>query len=110
VENQVKIVCPHCHQPSDSIKRLQIWMVIYLLIGISIQRRTVTACQSCMREQIGKNAAINILSANILWPFIILPHSLIQLSRSYGEGHDKSILAELRTISRPSSFQDKPKR
>lgn len=105
--NSIQIICPHCHQPSDSIKRSQIWLMVFVVFGYYLRRRTVTACATCMREQILSNAAMNLLTANILWPVIILPMSLYQYWRIREEGHDSSVLYDIRPVS---SFAEKPKR
>jgi hypothetical protein len=104
MEKPVEIICPHCHQPSYNIKRLQIWSIIFLFFAAARQTRTITACAGCMRREIAMNGAINILTANILFPFIILPMSVYQFWRTYEEGHDESILAEIRALSRPSNL------
>jgi hypothetical protein len=41
---------------------------------------------------IGKNLLVNLLTANIVWPFIILPWNLILLLMSFTRGHSKSVL------------------
>jgi hypothetical protein len=92
----LKIVCPHCRQSSDSIKRQNIMLVIFLFIGASWQMEQVTACDKCMRQRILVNALINILSANILWPFLILPNSLYNLYLTLEPGHSESVIEEIR--------------
>lgn len=102
MQQSIKIVCPHCDQPSDSVKKSQVWLLIFAVVGYWMQRSSVTGCSACLRRHIVRNAVINILTANIFWPFLILPHSLYQYYRTYEEGHDQNVLAEAVAISKIS--------
>ena len=83
------IRCPECGQLTDSMKRFtlpHVWL--FLWVFISYQNIEYTCCPHCMRKHIFmKGFTYNILLANILWPFIILPWSIIQLIRSFSKGH-----------------------
>lgn len=91
----LKITCPECRQPSENIKRSQIFSLFFLFVGARWQIRTFTVCDECMRREIIKNGLINILTANVLFPFIILPTSVYQYIRSYEKGHSKGVVEEL---------------
>lgn len=86
--------CPECGRFSASIKRNQmIDVIIFFFIGASTRYVTYTCCPNCMRKHIMiKGFTYNILGGNILWPFVILPWSLILLLCSYTKGHSKSVL------------------
>jgi hypothetical protein len=92
------IVCPHCGQPTHSIKQCQFLGILFLFLFAVRQTRTVNACQKCMRGKILEHAAINIVTANILFPFIILPMSIYQVIRINQPGHDEAILNEIATM------------
>lgn len=81
--------CPECGQLTDSIKRFTLphkWL--YLGCYISYQNVIFTCCPHCMRKHILiKGFTYNILLANLLWPVVILPWSIVQLIRSYKKGH-----------------------
>jgi hypothetical protein len=88
--------CPECGQNSNSIKRYTylnwcafLWFFAYW------QRKTMVACPSCMRKELGIRTAINIVLANILWPFIILPWNGILFCMTFSEGHSSSVKAML---------------
>lgn len=91
----MKIKCPQCGQPSENIKRSNIFSVFFLFVVARWQMRTMTMCDECMRGEIVKNALINILTANILFPFIILPTSIYQYVRSHEKGHSKGVVEDI---------------
>ena len=90
----IYITCPECGCPSDSIKCYT--LPDYLIfIGVYAMWREITyvCCPHCMRKHILiKGFTYTILAANGLWPFLILPWSLIQLCRSYTKGHSRKVL------------------
>jgi hypothetical protein len=90
-----KIKCPQCGQPSENIKRSNLFSMFFLVIAVRWQMRTMTMCDECMRREIVKNGAINILTSNILFPFIILPTSIYQYVRSYEKGHSKGVVEDI---------------
>jgi len=102
MQQPIKIICPHCNQPSDSMRRSQVWLLVFVVIGYWMQRSTITGCSACLRQKIVSNGLINILTANVFWPFLILPMSLYQYYRTYQEGHDETVLAEAIAISKIS--------
>lgn len=104
----IKIVCSHCHQPSENIKRFRIMWILFMFFAAGSETHIITACDRCMRRKIVINAVFNILTANILWPFIILPMSIYQFIRTYEPGHDDSVLAEIREFYRSSTLSKKP--
>lgn len=83
------IRCPECGQPTDSLKRYtlpHLWIFLYVYLGW--QNIEFTCCPHCMRKHILiKGFTYEILLANVLWPFIILPWCLVQLIRSFIKGH-----------------------
>ena len=95
MDSGLKAICPQCRQPSHSIKRLNSFFAVCIVIGAWWQGQEVTACDKCMRQHIFKNALINIVTANIIWPIIILPTSLYNLYQTYRPGHSESIQQEI---------------
>lgn len=91
--NKVSVQCPECGQYSDSIKRYTLPnYVLFLFIYARWQEVEYTCCPNCMRKHIlTKGFTYNILMANMIWPFTILPWMLIQLIRSFTKGHSKTV-------------------
>lgn len=89
--------CPECGRFSDSIKRYKmIHFCLFILIGASTSSVQYTCCPNCMRKHILiKGFTYNIISANLLWFFLILPWSIILLICSYTKGHSKSVLKDI---------------
>ncbi len=93
----LKIKCPQCGQPSENIKRTNIFSMFFLIVVARWQMRTINMCDECTRQEILKNGAINILTSNILFPFIILPTSIYQYVRSHEKGHSKGVVEDIMT-------------
>jgi hypothetical protein len=69
--------------------------MVCIVIAAWWQRNEVTACNKCMRQHILKNALINIVTANIVWPIIILPYSLYNLYQTFQPGHSESVVEDI---------------
>ena len=74
-------------------------MIDYLVFfGIAAfgRRVTYTCCPHCMRKHIMmKGFTYNILTANLLWLFLIIPWSIVLLIASYTKGHSSSVIKML---------------
>lgn len=91
----ILITCPGCGQPSDSIKRFTMPDIIVFLWFFAWWRRvTYNLCPSCMRRKIGERMAINIVPANLLWPFLAV-FWLVLLGRTFVKGHSKGLLQKI---------------
>lgn len=86
------ILCPSCHEESDSVKNYTFISLLFAFVAYMWQTTSQIGCPSCTRKMIGKNLLVNLLTANIVWPFIILPWNLILLLMSFTRGHSKSVL------------------
>jgi hypothetical protein len=88
------IACPVCQKPTDSMKRLRV-MYLFIFLVLFVQGRGVdyTACPSCTRSFIVKRTLINIATANLLWPMVLV-FNLIPYMRSFSSGPSASILKE----------------
>src|SRR5262249_17863446 len=88
--------CPHCGQHTQNLKRYRIYdYLLFLFFGAGWQLATYTACARCMRRIIGLRTALNVVSANFLFPLVFVPH-VVQFLRSFAKGHSRSILQILR--------------
>ncbi len=88
----VLIPCPQCQQPSDSIKCYRLGFIVFLFLFAVHQTKNEIGCPSCIRKALATSGAINLITANILWPFIILPWYVILLICSFTKGHSKEVL------------------
>jgi hypothetical protein len=87
----VPLPCPQCKCMSDSIKQYSVaHLVVFVLVFVYHQTGKYTGCSSCMRGYLLARTAINIIPANLLFPFIFLFHS-IQFLRTYTRGHSRAI-------------------
>lgn len=89
------IPCPRCGKPSESIKSLDSAILLFIVIGWSLQKSKVIGCPTCCQKALVGKAAVNVVTANVLWPIIILPMTAIGLKKSTVPGHDASVLSAL---------------
>jgi hypothetical protein len=94
--NAPLVICPECHQPSDSVKCFRMGFVLFLGIGAGAQWKNEYGCPSCMRPKIALFALINLLSANLIWPILILPMVIAHLVRSFQGGHSNAVMEQLK--------------
>ena len=92
--DNVPINCPECGQASSAIKCYSLpHYVIFLGIVAFWQKITFTCCPKCMLKHIFiKCFTYNIITANILYPFLVLPWGIIYLLRNITKGHSKEIV------------------
>ena len=90
------IACPHCNAETDSLKYYNMPIFLFLFVVWMSWSKDELACPSCMRGKIAGYCALNIVTANILWPFIILPWTIINLLRSFTRGHSNGVQDLLR--------------
>jgi hypothetical protein len=91
------IVCPCCDRESDSIKSFNMGILLFIFVAWLIWPRQEVACPGCIRGKLIGFLLINIITANILWPFLIVPWSVILLLRSFQKGHSWGVTNMLRS-------------
>ena len=99
VERQLSgdaIACPCCSQDSDSIKCFSMGVLVFLFIAWMWWPKNEIGCPACIRGKIATFILVNFITANILWPFFIVPLSLILLLRSFQKGHSWGVTNLLR--------------
>jgi len=90
------IACPVCGEPTTSLKRYtMIRYLVFLYFFAFWGRQTVAACPPCMRKEIGMKTLINLLPANLLWLFIVLPWNTVLFCMTFAEGHSSSVRTAL---------------
>lgn len=87
--------CPACGQASDSVKCFRMGTVLFLFVGGGAQWRDEFGCPPCIRKQTARFAVFNLLTANLLWPVLVLPMVIAHLVRSYQPGHSPSVERQL---------------
>ena len=86
------VECPECGKISDSIKcyKLPKLLVFVLVYGYASTQNYI-GCKKCIRKRIFLNGfTYNIITGNFLWLFF-LPWMIIQLLRSFTNGHSREI-------------------
>ncbi len=90
------VVCPHCHAETDSMKYYTMPIFLFIFVAWMSWSKDELACPSCMRGKIAGYCALNIVTANVIWPFIILPWTIINVLRSCTKGHSSGVQELLR--------------
>lgn len=88
--------CPCCEKISGSIKCFTFTDWFFIVIGMAAQKRREIACPGCMRGKIMTHSIVQLLTANLLWPIVILPHCVVLLMRTFSKGHSKEVQEALR--------------
>jgi len=85
--------CPVCQQPTDRLKQFRLirWLV-FLGHFHWHQVEFVRACPPCMRRRVWYRCLLNIPTAHIIWPFVVLPAALFNAFRAGNPGHTPDIL------------------
>lgn len=85
--------CPVCRQPTDRLKQFRIirWLV-FLGHFHWHQVEFVRACPPCMRRRVWYRCLLNIPTAHIIWPLVVLPSALFNTIRAGNPGHTPDIL------------------
>lgn len=90
----IPVQCPECGRMSSSIKYYKLpHYVIFIGIAAFWQEITFTCCPKCMfKHIIVKCFTYNIVAANVLYPFSILPWGIIYLLRNMTSGHSSEVV------------------
>lgn len=93
----ISVPCPECGKMTDSLKVYRL-PDLWICLGVWVRYATKghVCCPSCMRKKILLHGfTYNIVTANLLWPFIIMPWSIVNLFRTRSKGHSKEIVLML---------------
>ncbi|MFO0881615.1 MAG: hypothetical protein U0840_30325 [Gemmataceae bacterium] len=95
----MELQCPMCGLPTEHLKRARYMrLLVFLFVGSWWQEEIITACPSCLRRRVWRNCFINLLPANLLWPFLMLPWALVLTLTSRSRGHSKVVLDEMKAM------------
>ena len=85
--------CPSCHALTKSLKRYHFFKwFLFLGIAMVVSRETHTACPSCMRRYLWTRSLLNVMPANIVWLFGLLPLTIILTVATFTRGHSKNVI------------------
>lgn len=94
----INVPCPECGRYTDSLKLYRLpnlWLFLWIFIRYS--SKGYVCCPSCMRKKILLHGfTYNIVTANLIWPVVILPWSIIYLLRSCTKGHSHEVVDMIR--------------
>lgn len=88
-----ELPCPVCRQWTDRLKQFRI--IRWLIFAGHFHWHAVEfvrACPACMRRRIWFRCLLNIPTAHIIWPLIVLPAALVNTVRAGRPGHTPDIL------------------
>ncbi|CAN5205383.1 hypothetical protein BH10ACI1_BH10ACI1_15860 [soil metagenome] len=81
--------CFECGNKTASLKNYRVMQVFVFLIIFMVARGIdYEACPSCMRKKIATCAAIQIVTAHIVFPIILIFH-IVQFCRTFTSGHSR---------------------
>ena len=85
--------CPVCQKPTDRLKQFRLirWLV-FLGHFHWHQPEFFRACPPCMKRRIWYRCLLNIPTAHIIWPFVVLPTALFNSLRASEPGHTPEII------------------
>jgi hypothetical protein len=90
--------CPRCGADTNSLKVFEFPQITFLVFAHSHRIEHIAACPSCLRKYLASWGLTSLVSANLLWPIIILPLLISRFFASFLHGHysgKKSILQKL---------------
>jgi hypothetical protein len=93
---EMMIRCPSCTAPTASLKRYTMCeLLVFVGIFAFTRRSTCTQCPGCMRKTILTRTAYNLITANLLWPIVVLPWHTVLFCMTYSKGHSNAVKALL---------------
>lgn len=88
----LRIACPKCRQPTDSLKSSTMFSVLlFLWIGAWWRMKRVIACPGCLRMELLWSTLLNTVLANLLSPIVWIWHTVV-FAQSFGHGHSPEVL------------------
>jgi len=65
--------------------------VLFIYFAWMANWRIEAGCPRCIRLRTARFALVNLITANVLWPVIILPVAIFHLARSFTHGHSDQV-------------------
>jgi hypothetical protein len=91
------LACPHCGKMTTSLKHYtMVKYLVFLYFFAFWGTQKHTACPICMRKELGLKTLVNLVPANLLWPFLVLPWNAVLFCMTFSDGHSAAIHNALR--------------
>jgi hypothetical protein len=89
--------CPRCNQMTTSMKSYtMVQFLLFIWFFAFWRRQTVTCCPSCMRNELMMKTLINLVPANLLWLFLVLPWNTVLFCMTFADGHSSKVRFAMR--------------
>ena len=79
--------CPRCGNQCGNIKVCKITRINCLLIAVEWREAMLAGCPECLRRELRRHLWRGLFTANLLWPFIVLPETLLARKSLKKPGH-----------------------
>ncbi len=93
--NPPVLCCQKCGKETPHLKDSVFFVVIFAYVYAYVCRAQLLTCPKCTRKRAYLSAIINLVLANVLWPFIVLPLCLLQWIQSFRSGHSRAVVDQL---------------
>jgi len=97
--DEVVVVCPHCCEPTNDLKSLDVPYILFLFLYIAWTRDRVVACPNCMQQTLLKRTLFSVALSNVLFPISALIYCC-QFFATWSSGHSDISIAEAHRMSR----------
>lgn len=89
------LCCQVCGVSTENLKAGVSFVILFAYMFAWVWRKQSMACPKCTRKNVYKLALINLLSANLIWPIVVVPICLIQWVSSFRTGHSRAVIDAL---------------
>ena len=69
-------LCPCCGRACGGVKVRHVIGCVFLLCAVEWNKYRIAGCPACVRRALKRHLRRNLLTANLLWPFLVLPSVL----------------------------------
>lgn len=69
-------LCPCCGRACGGVKVRHVTGCVFLLCAVEWNKYRIAGCPACVRRALKRHLRRNLLTANLLWPFLVLPSVL----------------------------------
>lgn len=96
IDERELLPCPECGELTDSLKQYR-FMNYCLFLGLAHVHQDIVyrGCPACIRRFVVRKSLLNIVPANVVWPFLFLPWGLALIALAGIPGHSRAVLEGL---------------
>lgn len=66
----LEVTCPRCGRRTDRVQAFDVPVLAFLIVYIVFRHESVAGCPSCVRRRLWQLFWVNLLTANVLFPFV----------------------------------------